>query len=150
MVKDRFDAYVENIERMLKKEALKIYNERIVELFYNPQNWGKLPEEETTISEFYTGPCGDTMHFFLNIKDDIIEKATFITDGCAATIATASQTTILIKDKPISYVDKLSSEDIEKALGGLPENHKHCAILAVKTLKKAIMKYKEKGSENIK
>jgi len=48
----------------------------------------------------------------------------------------------MIKGKPIDFAEKLSPEDIDKALKGLPEDHKHCAELAIRTLKHSIEKYK--------
>lgn len=82
------------------------------------------------------------MQFFLKIKDGIIEKANFITDGCGPTVAAGSQTTLLIMGKTIDFAEKLKPEEIDKALDGLPEDHKHCAELAVRTLRLAIQKYK--------
>ncbi len=142
MARDHFDEYAKKLEKQIKEKAIEEYNEYIVNLFYEPKNWGKPLNEEISVLQLYKGPCGDTMQFFLRIKDDIIEKANFITDGCGASIATASQVTILIEGKSLKYAEKLKPEDIDNSLGGLPENHKHCAKLAAMTLKKAINKYR--------
>ena len=144
MSKEKFDEYAKNLERIIKEKAIEEYNEYIVDLFYKPKNWGRPPDKEVSVSESYKGPCGDTMQFFLKIKDGKIEKANFITDGCGASVATASQTTSLIEGKSLGFAENLKPEEIDKALGGLPEDHKHCTILAARTLKKAIKKYKEK------
>ena len=142
MTKDNFDKFVEELQKELMEKELQDYNETIVKLFHNPKNWGKLPESEISVSQTYKGPCGDTMQYFLNIEDDIIKKATFITDGCGASVATASQTTMLITGKNVDYAEQLTAEDIDKALDGLPEDHKHCAELSARTLQRAIIKYK--------
>jgi len=142
MSEDYFDDYAKKLEEMIKEEVKKDYNEYIADLCYDPKNWGKLPESEISVSESYKGPCNDTMTFFLKIKNDFIEKARFITDGCGATVATASQVTLLIEGKSLEFAENLKPGDIESALGGLPEDHKHCAELASITLKKAIKKYK--------
>ena len=144
MVKNHFDEFVDNLQKEVIKKEIEDYNEYIVQLFHNPKNWGRLPENEISISQSYTGPCGDTMWFFLKIDDGIIQKANFITDGCGASVATASQTTLLIEQKSLKFAETLKSKDIDKALKGLPEDHKHCADLAVRTLKRAIKKYKDK------
>jgi len=144
MTKDNWDEYAKSLENEIREKAIEDYNEYIVDLFYEPKNWGKLAEGDYSVSQTYKGPCGDTMEFFLKIKDDKIEKVTFITDGCGASVATASQTTLLIEGKSIDYAENLTPEEIDKSLGGLPENHKHCALLAANTLKKAIKKYKQK------
>ncbi len=142
--KDQFDEFVDNLQQEIIDKELEDYNEYIVELFHNPKNWGKPSEEEISVSQTYLGPCGDTMHFYLKIKDDVIEEAHFITDGCGASVATASQTTLLIKGKSIEFAKKLEPEEIDEALKGLPEDHKHCAELSVRTLRRAIDQYEKK------
>ena len=145
MVKDNFNKFLNKLQKNIIEKEIEEYNEYIVELFHNPKNWGKPSDNTVSVSQSYTGPCGDTMQFFLKINDDIIEKANFIADGCGASIATASQTTLLIEGKTLNFVEKLKPDDIDKALRGLPEDHKHCAELAVRTLKLAIKKYEKNG-----
>ncbi len=144
MSKDDFDEFVNKLQKEIIDKELKDYNERIVELYHNPINWGQPPEEEITETHAYEGPCGDTMQFFLKIKNNKIEKANFITDGCGATVACGSQTTLLIEGRSLEFAENLKSKDIEKALNGLPEDHKHCAELAKRTLRRLIEKYKYK------
>jgi nitrogen fixation NifU-like protein len=141
MPKDKFDEYVENLQRIIYEEEIEAYNERIVELYHEPKNWGKPPDDEVTISKTYEGSCGDTMSFFLKIEDDIIKKANFITDGCGASVAAGCQATLLILNKSINNAEKLEAEDIDSALNGLPEDHKHCAELAAITVRRAIDDY---------
>ena len=142
MSKDNFDEFVERLQKKINEKEMEEYNEYIVELFRKPKNWGKPPEEDISVSQSFKGPCGDTMQFFLKINDGIIEKANFITDGCGASVAAGSQTTLLIEGKSLDFGEKLKPEDVDKALKGLPEDHKHCAELTVRTLKRAIKKYK--------
>ncbi len=137
-----FDDFVYKLQKEIIDKELEQYNEYVVKLFHNPKNWGKPREEEISIWHAYEGPCGDTMQFFLKINDNIIKKANFITDGCGATVAAGSQTTLMIEGKSIDFAEKLSPEDIDKALNGLPEDHKHCAELSARTLKCLIEKYK--------
>ncbi|MHA1234572.1 MAG: iron-sulfur cluster assembly scaffold protein [Promethearchaeota archaeon] len=142
MPKDKFDLYVENLQKIINEEEIRDYNERIVELYHDPKNWGKPSEDEITVSKSYEGPCGDTMSFFLKIKNNNIEKANFLTDGCGASVATGCQTTLLIENKSVDDAEKIKAKDIDDALNGLPEDHKHCAELASRTLQLAIADYK--------
>ena len=142
MSEEDFDEFVKKLQKEITDKELEDYNEYVVNLFHNPKNWGKPPEEEISVWHAYEGPCGDTMQFFLKIKDNIIEKANFITDGCGATVAAGSQTTLMIEGKPLNFAESLVPEDIDKALKGLPEDHKHCAELSVRTLQRSIEKYK--------
>ena len=49
----------------------------------------------------------------------------------------------LLKNKSLDFAVNLKPEDINLALKGLPEDHKHCTELAVRTLRLAINKYKD-------
>jgi len=146
MPSDNFDDFVENLQREIIEKEKEEFNEYIVELFHNPRNWGKPLEKDISVSQSYTGPCNDTISYFLKIENNIINKANFITDGCGASVAAGCQTTLLIEGKSLEYVENLSAEDIDHALKGLPDNHKHCADLSIRTLRKAIQKYKEQKS----
>ena len=44
----------------------------------------------------------------------------------------------MAKGKSIAKIKKLTAQDILDALGGLPEESEHCALLAVDTLKAAL------------
>ncbi|MFX0187539.1 MAG: iron-sulfur cluster assembly scaffold protein [Candidatus Hodarchaeota archaeon] len=142
MSKENFDEFVKKLQKEIIDKELEQYNEYIVGLFHNPKNWGKPQENKISVWHAYEGPCGDTMQFFLKINNNIIEKANFITDGCGATVASGSQTTLMIEGKSLDFAESLNPEDIDKALKGLPDDHKHCAELAIRTLKRVIEKYK--------
>lgn len=146
MSPDNLDKWVEEIQKEIIEEEIKRYNKYIVELLLNPKNWGKPKDNEISILHVYEGSCGDTMQFFLKINEGIIEKANFITDGCGATVAAGSQTTMMVEDHTLGFAEKLRPIDVENALGGLPDDHKHCAELAIRTLHRAIEKYKIQNS----
>ena len=140
--KEQFDKFADELQKEIINDELKIYNEHVVTLFHNPQNWGKLPPEETSIMHTYKGPCGDTMEFYLKIGNNVIEKIRFLTDGCGASVATGSQTTLLLQGKSLEFAENLKATDIDSALHGLPDDHKHCAELSARTINQAIEKYK--------
>ncbi len=144
MKEDNFDDFVKKLQEEIIEKEREQYNDYIIELFHNPKNWGKPTDQDISISQIYKGPCGDTMEFYLTIKDGVIEQAHFTTDGCGASVATACQTTLLIEGKSLEYAEKITPTDIDEALKGLPEDHKHCAELAIRTLKRAINSYKNK------
>ncbi|MFC2062689.1 iron-sulfur cluster assembly scaffold protein [Chloroflexota bacterium] len=67
--------------------------------------------------------------------------ATFMTDGCGTSIASGSMTADMAKGKDIRQALKIGQQDVLDALGGLPEESQHCALLAANTLKQAIQDY---------
>jgi nitrogen fixation NifU-like protein len=94
-----------------------------------------------------TGPCGDTMEIWLKVKNGTIANATFMTDGCGTSIASGSMVTEMAKGKIVSEAQKIGQQDALSALGGLPEESEHCALLSANTLKEAIRDYLEMKKE---
>ena len=122
------------------------YNPKVLELFRNPKNLGKM--EDATVTAVAGNPlCGDMITFYLKINEQgIIEKASFESYGCAANIATSSIVTEMIKGMKLEDAWKISWKSVAEAVGGLPSIKFHCGILAVGALKRAIRKYyKNKG-----
>ena len=121
---------------LVKEEMSKLYSQTVIEQAMNPRNVGNTEAADGYAS--VTGPCGDTMDIWLRVKDDTIVKATFMTDGCGTTIAAGSMVTRLAKGKNIGQALRTSQEDVLSALNELPEESKHCALLATNTLKAAV------------
>ena len=122
------------------------YNPKILELFRNPKNLGKM--EDATVTAVAGNPsCGDMIIFYLKINDkDVIEKASFESYGCAANIATSSIVTEMIKGMKLENAWKISWKSVIEAVGGLPRVKFHCGILAIGALKRATRAYyKNKG-----
>ncbi|MCJ7469179.1 iron-sulfur cluster assembly scaffold protein [Candidatus Bathyarchaeota archaeon] len=117
------------------------YNPKILELFKNPKNLGKM--EDASVSAVAGNPmCGDMITFYLKIDDkEVIEKASFESYGCAANIATSSIVTEMIKGMKLVDAWNISYKSVAEAVGGLPSVKFHCGILAVGALKRAIRKY---------
>ena len=129
----------EGLEELIQEEMRKVYTETAIDHAMNPRNVG--PMEGADGFGKVTGPCGDTMEIWLRIKGGIVVAATFLTDGCGPSIASGSIVTELVKGKSIPQVLKISQQDVLDALGGLPEDSIHCALLAANTLKEAIKDY---------
>jgi nitrogen fixation NifU-like protein len=129
---------VEFTERGLLK-----YTQKVIELFKNPKNIGEM-EQPTVVATEGDPRCGDVFKMFLKVEDDKIVDAKFLSFGCAANIATGSITTEMVKGKTVQEAEKLSIKEISEKLGGLPPLKMHCAVLAYKTLRKALHEYKLK------
>ena len=88
-----------------------------------------------------TGPCGDTMEYWIKVEGGVIRQTTFITDGCESSIACGAATAALSEDKTLEQAHDLTQTDVLQTLSGLPEEFEHCALLATNTLKAAIEDY---------
>lgn len=129
----------EKFEEIMKEKMRTVYSDMVVELGMNPKNLGEVDDANGFAR--ITGPCGDTMSIWLKIRGDRIIDAGFTTDGCTTSLASASMATVIAKDSGIEEARKISQQDILDALGGLPDESRHCALLAANTLKAAIQDY---------
>jgi nitrogen fixation NifU-like protein len=129
----------DKIAEELQKEAWAGYTEVVIDHAQNPRNVGSIQNADGVA--MITGPCGDTMEIWLGVREDVIKEATFWTDGCGTTIAAGSMVTELAKGKTIRETVRITQKDVLDALGGLPEESQHCALLAADTLKEAVKDY---------
>jgi nitrogen fixation NifU-like protein len=111
-----------------------------------PRNYGTM--ESCQGNARITGPCGDTMEFWLGVRDGKVERISFITTGCGPSLASGSMTTTLAEGKSIADAAALRQKDVLDALQGLPAESEHCALLAVSTLRAACDDYLNRGKEN--
>ncbi|MCS7096785.1 MAG: iron-sulfur cluster assembly scaffold protein [Candidatus Bathyarchaeota archaeon] len=117
------------------------YSQKILELFRNPKNLGRM--DDATVSAVAGNPaCGDMITFYLKVtEDEVIEKATFESYGCAANIATSSMLTEKVKGMKLEDAWKISWKNLVDEVGGLPTVKFHCGVLAIGALRRAIRAY---------
>ncbi len=93
-----------------------------------------------------TGDCGDTVKIFLTCKNDTISSS-FQVHGCMNTTACSNTVAKFIQGKTIESAWKISSEKVSKFLETLPEDHFHCAELAVGALYLALADLESKNRQ---
>ena len=76
------------------------YNEKVIEVFSNPKNVGKIDNADG-VGTVGNATCGDIMKIYLKIENNVIVDAKFQTFGCAAAIATSSTATEMIIGKTV-------------------------------------------------
>lgn len=140
-MQDEFDKLEEDVIENMHK----LYSDTFIDHSMNPRNADSISSEDGFAAVI--GSCGDTMEIWIKVRHNRIERATFWTDGCSATIACGSIATEAIKDKEVIEALQLNSRQICDMLGGLPEESVHCAGLAATTVKKAILQYLESRNE---
>ena len=99
-----------------------------------------------TASALLKGICGDEMEFYLYIKDGIIDEIKFYTgNGCVDSKAAGEQVAQFAEKKDVMDALAVNPKQVLDALdyfnsskSQISENGRHCAILAVSTLYKAI------------
>lgn len=88
-----------------------------------------------------TGPCGDTMEFWVFVEDGKVCAASYTTDGCHNSIQCGSIGALIGEGATIETINKLDQQDILCIAGNIPEESKHCALLSINTLKAAVKDY---------
>jgi len=129
----------DELQKLVMADARKVYSDTVVDHAMNPRNLGDMQDADGFAR--VTGPCGDTMEIWLKVKDGNIDRASFFTDGCGPSIASGSMVTEMAKGKGVTEARKLTQRAVLDALGGLPEESQHCALLAANTLRAAVRDY---------
>jgi nitrogen fixation protein NifU and related proteins len=104
-----------------------------------PQNIGSL--DNPSGQGAAVGKCGDSIEVSLKIESGAIADIKVFPRGCVYTLVCASAMSELAKGLDLDQALELEPHHVADALGGLPENHLHCARLAVNTLGEAIADY---------
>ncbi len=103
---------------------------------YTPLSFGPLKGADGNAR--LTGPCGDTMEFWVRMDGDTIGLVSFTTDGCQHSLRCGSAMAALGCGLPLDKVDSLSEQDVLAVAGSIPEDSAHCATLALATWKAAL------------
>ena len=90
------------------------------------------------------GVCGDAIEVYLSINDRKITDIRHTPWGCTYTVACGSAMSHLAYGRTLTQALKITPGDVAHELDGLPEDHMHCAALAVNTLGEAIDDYYQK------
>ena len=134
-------------DEQIKKEMIDLLmekitgglSEKVVDYGTHPRNYGCLDKPDGYAK--IKGPCGDTMEMFLKVKNDKIADVTYTTDGCMTSHAAGTAATVMAKDRPVRECIKINQSAILEHLGGMPEDSRHCALLAANTFHKALRNY---------
>jgi nitrogen fixation NifU-like protein len=95
-----------------------IYQERILEHYRHPKNFGPLVGVELRGAE--SNPlCGDHIEIGLHVAGEPprIEEVHFQGDGCAISVASTSMLTQRLRGLPLSEAQALTRDDVMKMLG---------------------------------
>jgi nitrogen fixation NifU-like protein len=111
-------------------------NNRFIRHVNLPSNLGGI--EQPAGRAVGVGQCGDSVEVTLKLNGERISDIRHLPRGCAFTIACASAMTELARSRTLEQALEITPQDVEAELVGLPEDHLHCARLAVNTLGEAI------------
>ena len=127
-------------ENLLKQSG---YSERAIRYYIDKVNVGAIEDPDAYYA--YTGPCGDTMEFFVDIEADMIKNVKFQAIGCAGSFSAGSAIAEMTIGKSIEEAAVINEGEIFKHLENVPEPKIHCITLALRTFSKALDQYKEEA-----
>ncbi len=135
----KLDNPMVEFQRQSIDQARKLYSETVVTHWLHPRSFCIMdnPDGHARIE----GPCGDTMEIFLRVSGSKITDASFTTNGCITSIVSGSMAVELAVGRDISKARSISQDDILDGLEGLPEESRHCALLASNTLRATVDDY---------
>lgn len=111
-----------------------MYSSELLDHFENPRNPGTLPPPAVSV-RVENPICGDILELTARIEDGQVAQAQFKAKGCTASMATGSALTELLAGKSLAELEQLTKEDAERAVGGLSNESKHAAVLAIDGVK---------------
>ena len=141
MVGNKQDENMENNGGYVEEKS---FSAKPLHHFMEPTHMGEM--EKPSGHAVITGPCGDTDEFFVRIFSGRLREIRFRTTGCFFTIAACDAVATLAEDRTVREVMRIDQEAVIEYLGGLPDDHKHCALLAANTLHKALKAYIIRGA----
>ncbi len=122
--------------------APEYYSPTLIDHFEHPRNAGAM--EDADAEAYVVNPvCGDSLRMFLHIEDGKVSRASFLTSGCPASIATSSAATEMLAGRTLEEAEALSRDDYAEAVGGLPKSKVHCSVLAASAVRQAIAEWRK-------
>lgn len=126
------------------------YNDLVLAHFLEPHNVGELSEAETSGFALVGDPnCGDQLKLWIGVQNGQIAKIAFRSFGCPGAIATSSMLTVLAEGKSIEQAKKITDDDVVTALGGIPEDKRHCSLLGVFALHVALQDWEQRQQNSL-
>lgn len=122
--------------------APEYYSPTLIDHFEHPRNAGAM--EDADAEAYVVNPvCGDSLRLFLKIDGDQVTRASFLTSGCPASIATSSAATEMLAGRTLEAAEALTRDDYAEAVGGLPKSKVHCSVLAASAVRQAIAEWRK-------
>jgi nitrogen fixation NifU-like protein len=136
---DKLDAFLDKLQNEIFEEARKSLGEKGFHRWRNPKFGGRM--ENPDGYGRVTGECGDTMEIFLKFTDDRVSHASYVTNGCASSSISGSFAAELTLGRNPDELTDITDEKVLETISRLPEEDRHCAGLAARTVQEALNDY---------
>ena len=112
------------------------YSETALDHFQNPRNVGRFDHPDA-IGQATNPATGAVMEIHLKVDASRDVEARFSAQGCTATIAAGSMLTEMLPGRSVEDL-RITTEEVDDALGGLPPTRRHAARLAADAMSSAV------------
>lgn len=126
------------------KDLLKGHSSNFIEMALQTDRMERINRPHAYSKK--TGDCGDTVEFFLLGSKEKITNIFFMVDGCMNTVACCNTVAKFVQGKSVEDAWSIKPEQVIEFLETLPEDHHHCAELAVGTFYLALVNLSSRQS----
>jgi nitrogen fixation NifU-like protein len=116
-----------------------MYSPQILDHFERPRNAGELPDAVASV-RVENPACGDILELAVKVDAGRISDIRFRAKGCVPAMACGSLITEMAIGKSLVEAQRIRTESIVQASGGLPPASGHAAQLAVEALHAVLRK----------
>src|ERR1700685_4196917 len=111
-----------------------MYSARLLEHFRDPRNVGQLAPPAVAVGASNPA-CGDMLRLSARFENGRVAEARYQTRGCTASIAAGSALTEWMTGKSRVQIAAFAPAMVDAAVGGLPAESKHAAVLCADAVK---------------
>lgn len=91
-----------------------------------------------------TGTCGDTMMLQFSVRKGRIAATSFKSKGCAYSFSCLQAAADVARHRTLLQALDIDAAFIARKVGHIPQDHRHCATLAIQTLHTAVDRYMQR------
>lgn len=124
-----------------------MYSNKIMEEFYNPQNYGVI-KGASGVGKVTSDVGSEIIKIFIKVEDDKIIDAQFQTFGGVVAIACSSIATTLMIGKTLRQVRNITTNTILEIVGEIPENKMYIVQAVVSAIYGSVDSYFNKSAKN--
>lgn len=117
-----------------------MYPARLIEHFQNPRNVGELGPPAVTV-DVSNPACGDILRLSARIEAGQAVEVRYKVRGCTASIAAGSALTEWMSGKARAEIAGFQPAIVDEAVGGLPAESKHAAVLCADAVKALLKRW---------
>lgn len=143
---DDFDRIVAVLQETINEDTRAAWGEEAFQRWVAPPNRGAL--ENADGSSLLRGTCGDSMAIFLRFEGDRVGAASFETDGCGPSVVCGSVAAEMAVGRTAEEILDITGDEVLARAGQIPEDHHHCAFLAVTSLHEAVNSHMHPGPKD--